>query len=431
MYFRHSLILSFLINLPMNKILKNEDWLAFIAGLAVILTAWGGYYFPAPKFSWTDPGSVANLLADPKNLSGIAGMLALVLMAGFLAFFLKKHNVMTFIAACLVLFLLSILSLWISGNKTVKDTGFEYVIFALLAGILVRSIFGLPAWIRDNLHTEFFIKTGLVILGSGVIFGDIMKAGSLGLVQAVIVVLAVWFFAYWVAKKLKVDDEMAFMLSSAVSICGVSAAIATAGAIKGDEKKLSYVVSLVLIVALPMLILMPLAARYLGLNPAQAGAWVGGTIDTSGAVVASGTLLGEEALKFSTIVKFSQNVLIGFAAVAISVFWVFRSRKGTSAGGQNVNFGLIWERFPKFVLGFIAASLVFSFLVSAGQAAATKDYLKTAQTAFFAFAFVGIGLETDLSMLLKTGNGRPAWAFLIAQFFNILVTLLVAWILFR
>jgi uncharacterized membrane protein YadS len=258
-----------------------------------------------------------------------------------------------------------------------------------------------------------------------------MKAGSLGLLQAVIVVLAVWFFAFWIAKKLKVDDEMAMMLSSAVSICGVSAAIATAGAIKGDGKKLSYVVSLVLIVALPMLVLLPIAAKYMGLSPAQAGAWVGGTIDTSGAVVASGTLLGDEALKFSTIVKFSQNVLIGFAAVAISVFWIFRGRKTTQKSQEEkVNFGMIWDRFPKFVLGFLAASLIYSFLVRPETVSATKDYLKAVQTAFFAFAFVGIGLETDLSVLLKTGNGRPAWAFIIAQIFNILFTLLVAYFLF-
>ncbi|HLN55058.1 MAG TPA: putative sulfate exporter family transporter, partial [Bacteroidales bacterium] len=231
--------------------------------------------------------------------------------------------------------------------------------------------------------------------------------------------------------KLKVDDEFALMLSSAVSICGVSAAIATAGAIKGDGKKLSYVVSLVLIVALPMLVLLPMAAKYLGLNPAQAGAWFGGTIDTSGAVVASGTLFGDEALKFSTIVKFSQNVLIGFAAVGISIFWALRGKKNEkSENKEKVNFGLIWERFPKFVLGFIAASLIYSFLVSPEQITVTKDYLKSIQTAFFAVAFVGIGLETDFSMLIKTDNGRPAWAFLIAQGFNILLTLLIAWYLF-
>ncbi|MFN8239354.1 MAG: putative sulfate exporter family transporter [Bacteroidales bacterium] len=416
----------------MIRLLKNEDWLAFVTGIIIVIAAWAGLFFKVPKYGWTDPASLATLLSSSGNLAGMAGLFVILLAAGLLTYFIRGKKALSLIITIGIIFLVSVLSQLLSGFITIKNWGIEYVIFALLIGILIRSIFGLPKWMEESLHTEFFIKTGLVILGSGIIFGDIMKAGSLGLLQAVVVVLAVWFFAFWVARKLKVDEEMALMLSSAVSICGVSAAIATAGAIKGDGKKLSYVVSLVLIVALPMLVLLPVGAKALGLTPAQAGAWVGGTIDTSGAVVASGTLLGDEALKFSTIVKFSQNVLIGFAAVAISVFWVFRNKvKGSGEKAEKVNFGIIWERFPKFVLGFIAASLVFSFLVSQESLAATKDYLKSVQTAFFAFAFVGIGLETDLSALLRTGNGRPAAAFIIAQIFNIIFTLGIACLLFR
>lgn len=415
----------------MAKLLKNEDWLAFVTGLLIILAAWAGFYFPSPKFGWSDAGSLKGLFSDINNLKGIAGILALLIAGALATIFLRKKNIPQLLGAIILVFAISLLSQWISGYKPIKYYGFEYVIFALLTGILLRNVFGLPKWISENLHSEFFIKTGLVILGSGIIFGDIIKAGSLGLIQAIVVVLAVWFFSYWIAKKLKVDDEMAVMLSSAVSICGVSAAIAAAGAIKGDGKKLSYVVSLVLIVALPMLVLLPLAAKYMGLNPAQAGAWFGGTIDTSGAVVASGTIFGEEALKFSTIVKFSQNVLIGFAAVAISIFWVLRGKNDQKTGEpQKISFGIIWQRFPKFVLGFIVASLIFSFIVPSESVAVTKDYLKSIQTSFFAVAFVGIGMETDFSLLLKTGNGRPAWAFLIAQCFNIVLTLLLAYYLF-
>lgn len=414
----------------MRIILKNEDWLAFFTGLIIVFFAWAGIVFPSPKFSWSDSGTLFTMLGNTKNIMGIAGLLLIIILAGACTAFLVSKKLKSLAGTILILFLISLLSLILSGYAPIKYYGFEYVIFALVAGIIVRNFIKLPGWISQNLHSEFFIKTGLVILGSGVIFGDIIKAGSLGLLQAVVVVLAVWFFAFWIARKLRVDDEMALMLSSAVSICGVSAAIATAGAIKGDGKKLSYVVSLVLIVALPMLILLPLAAKYLELNPAQAGAWFGGTIDTSGAVVASGTMFGDEALKFSTIVKFSQNVLIGFAAVAISIFWALRGRKDGKTKEEKVNFRMIWQRFPKFVLGFIAASLIFSFLVPAESVAATKDYLKTVQTAFFAVAFVGIGMETDFSVLLKTGNGRPAWAFLIAQIFNVLFTLMISYYLF-
>ena len=414
-----------------KKFFQNEDWLSFSAGLLIIVLAVIGIQFSAPKFGWTSISDLTKLLSSSSNLLSLSLTAIVIFILGFATKILRAKSNISIIISVLLILLLSFASQLIAGFKPIKYYGFEYVIFALLLGIFIRSVFGLPKWLEANLHTEFFVKTGLVILGAGIIFGDILSAGSLGLIQAVVVVLSVWFFAFWVGGKLKIDEELRLMLASAVSICGVSAAIATAGAINGDSKKLSYVVSLVLIVALPMLILLPLAATWLGLNPAQAGAWMGGTIDTTGAVVASGSILGEVALKYCTIVKFSQNVLIGFAAVGISVFWAFKNKNtDSSVDKQKVDFKLIWERFPKFVLGFIIASVLFSFVVSAEMVSQTKDYLKGIQTAFFALAFVSIGLETDFSVLLKTGNGRPAWTFIIAQSFNIVFTLILAWFLF-
>jgi len=414
-----------------KKFFQNEDWLSFSAGLLIILLAIIGIQYNAPKFGWASISDLTKILSSTSNLFSFGLTAIVILILGFATKILRSKTTISIIISIFLLLTLSILSQLIAGFKPVKYYGFEYVIFALLLGIIFRSVFGLPKWLEANLHTEFFVKTGLVILGAGVIFGDILSAGSLGLIQAVVVVISVWFFAFWVGGKLKIDEELRLMLASAVSICGVSAAIATAGAINGDSKKLSYVVSLVLIVALPMLILMPMAATWLGLNPAQAGAWMGGTIDTTGAVVASGSILGEVALKYCTIVKFSQNVLIGFAAVGISVFWAFKNKKtDNTEDKQKVNFKIIWERFPKFVLGFIIASILFSFVVSPEIVSQTKDYMKGIQTAFFALAFVSIGLETDFSVLLKTGNGRPAWTFIIAQSFNIVFTLIIAWFLF-
>jgi uncharacterized integral membrane protein (TIGR00698 family) len=412
----------------MKKILHNEDWLSFATGLAIVLLAIAGLHFAPPKFGWATTGELGSILSDPAFLTRIGLTGLIVLITGVITVILRPKNSRNLIAGLLLVFVLGVLAQFIAGFKPVKYYGFEYVIFALIFGILVRAVIGLPKWLEQILHTEFFVKTGLVILGSGIIFGDIIKAGSMGLIQAVVVVLAVWFFAFWISGKLGVDDELRIMLSSAVSICGVSAAIAAAGAIKGDGKKLSYVVSMVLIIALPMLILLPLLAKWIGLNPAQAGAWMGGTIDTTGAVVASGSILGEDALKYSTIIKFSQNVLIGFAAVGISLFWALRQKTGTAA--SEINFRQIWDRFPKFVLGFILASVIFSFFVGSETVAVTKDYLKNIQTAFFAVAFVSIGLETDFKALINTGNGRPAWAFVLAQLFNIVFTLIIAWILF-
>jgi uncharacterized integral membrane protein (TIGR00698 family) len=245
-----------------------------------------------------------------------------------------------------------------------------------------------------------------VLLGTSVIFSDILKAGSLGLIQAVLVVISVWYFAYWICKKFGVDEELAIMISSAVSICGVSAAIASSGAIKGDPKKLSYVISVVLITAIPMIIILPLIARFLGLSEEVTGAWLGGTIDTTGAVIASGALVGETAVKISTIVKFSQNVLLGLAAFAISVYWTYSKNQTSEVKDSKPTLGVIWERFPKFVLGFIGASVLFSFFISIGTMEEVKGGLKSLQGLWFALAFTSIGLETKFSDLFKL-QGRP------------------------
>jgi uncharacterized integral membrane protein (TIGR00698 family) len=296
---------------------------------------------------------------------------------------------------------------------------------------LISNFFNIPGWLRSSLSTELFVKIGLVLLGTSIIFGDILKAGTLGLIQALLVVISVWYFAWWVCKKFKVDEELSMMLSSAVSICGVSAAIATSGAIKGDSKKLSYIISLVLITAIPMMILMPYIAKYLGLSQEVTGAWLGGTIDTTGAVVASGTLVGETALKISTIVKFSQNVLLGIAAFAISLYWTYYKRTIIDGVGAKPTLSVIWERFPKFVLGFISASLLFSFIIDPSISNEIKGSLKSLQTLWFTLAFTSIGLETKFKDLFKHDNRKPLYAFLIAQTFNILITLVISYFLFR
>ncbi|MNG72237.1 hypothetical protein D3C79_306600 [compost metagenome] len=330
-----------------------------------------------------------------------------------------------------VVFILTVFALILAGNSTVKEYNLEAVIFSLIIGLVISNCFKLPAWFKEALSTELYVKIGLILLGTTVIFGDILKAGSLGLIQALAVVLSVWYFAFWLCKKLKIDKEMSLMLSSAVSICGVSAAIATSGAIKGDSKKLSYVISLVLITAIPMMIFMPYMAEWMGLSQEVTGAWLGGSIDTTGAVVASGSLVGEEALKISTIVKFSQNVLLGLAAFAISIYWTYAKSVDDETKRDKPTLKIIWERFPKFVLGFVFASLLFSFVISPEKIDVVKGSLKNLQGLWFTLAFTSIGLETNFKDLFVQDNKKPLYAFLIAQTFNVVVTLLIALVLFR
>ena len=332
-----------------------------------------------------------------------------------------------FIVGFPVVFALAWCAQAMAGNSKVNDLGLEYVIFALGLGLLLNHTLPLPDWLRQAVRTEFYIKTGLVILGAGILFQEIMQAGLLGLTQSILVVTVVWYFCFWLARRLRVDDEFAVMLSTAVSICGVSAAIAACGAIQGDRKKLSYVTSLVLIVAVPMMILMPWVVKFYHIPEIVAGAWLGGTLDTSGSVVAAGALISEAAMKTGVIVKFSQNVLIGVAAFGLSIWWTMRQR---AAGGQRPSVRLIWERFPKFVLGFMAASLVFSFALDSALVKDTKGLLTGLRNFWFALAFVSIGLETKFTDLVRLEGGRPAFAFIGAQAFNVVWTLILAWLLF-
>jgi uncharacterized integral membrane protein (TIGR00698 family) len=315
----------------------------------------------------------------------------------------------------------------LAGNGLFVDWGIEYVIFALLIGLLISNTVGTPHWLRPAVQTEFFIKTGLVILGASLLFYEILQAGALGIVQAVLVVFVVWYSCFWLCRKLRVDDEFAVMLSTAVSICGVSAAIAACGAIQGDKKKLSYVTSLVLIVAVPMMIVMPWIVKSTGMDDQVAGAWLGGTLDTSASVVAAGALISDTAMKTGVIVKFSQNALIGVAAFALAIWWALKLRATT---GDQPSASVIWERFPKFVIGFVVASAIFSFALSPELVTGTRGALGEIRTWWFALAFVCIGLETRFVDLATTDQGRPALAFVAAQSLNVVWTLLIAWLLF-
>jgi uncharacterized integral membrane protein (TIGR00698 family) len=413
-----------------SRVNLTEDWVVVLLGFILIFLFISGIVFPAPAYSWKNGNDLAAKVFSGGNLIRILIQFGVVFVFSVGGALLTGKPVKATMRVFPVLYLISVVALILTGNGAVKSLNLEAVIFSLSIGLLIGNFFTLPEWFRAVLSAEMFVKIGLVLLGTGVIFGDILKAGSLGLVQALVVVLTVWYFAFWVCKRLKLDEELSMMISSAVSICGVSAAIATAGAIKGDTKKLSYVISLVLVTAIPMMILMPYAANYFGLSQEVTGAWLGGTIDTTGAVVAAGTLVGETALQISTIVKFSQNVLLGLAAFAISVYWSYTQKAQDQSKPLKPSLGLLWERFPKFVLGFLAASLVFSFLLSPEIIAPAKDGLKSIQTLWFVLAFTSIGLETKFSELFNGSNKKPLYAFLIAQAFNIIVTLIIAYLLF-
>lgn len=422
---------------PLPRIEKslNEDFWSvlisslLIAGVLIFALASPAFNFQVPVYKWENGSELVNNVFSVTNLTLIAFIWLLFALLFTVAGLFSGFSPKNYFTGFTVIFLLAIISLIIAGNKTISYYGIEYVVFGLLIGLALGNLFTLPGWLKEAARSEFFIKTGLVILGSSILFTDVVKAGLPGILQATIVVLAVWFFAMWLSRKLKVDDEFAVILASAVSICGVSAAIVASGAINGDKRKLSYVTTLVLLVAIPMMILQPWLIRYFEIPEMVGGAWLGGTLDTTASVTAASQLVGPEATKVGVIVKFSQNVLIGFAAFFIAAWWILK-KKQTTQSAEKPGLKIVWERFPKFVLGFIAASLLFSFLIPAETTKQVSGFLNALRTTWFALAFVAIGLEARFTDLIKMEGGRPAIAFIGAQLFNIILTLLIAYLLF-
>lgn len=409
----------------MKKWLKqftSEDWIIVFAGAVVLaLAAIFPNYMPSL----------------PKTLSSVhdwleAGyMFLFVLILTYITSAALKKPLKYILPSLAVIFTLTMCAQLIASIPVVKEYGFESVFFAVILGLLLSNCFKLPEWLKSAVQSEFYIKIGIICLGSTILFSEVLKSGAYGLAQSLIVVFSVWYFAFWVGKKMHVDPEMGTMISSAVSICGVSAAIATCGVIKGDNKKLSYVISLVLIIAIPMMYLLPWLADLMNLSPEVAGAWIGGTIDTTGAVAAAGTLVKDPtgsdiASQTAVIVKSSQNVLLGVAAFLISLMW---SYKGTNTA-ERPSAGVIWDRFPKFVVGFILASIVFSFCFDTETAKSIGKVTKGFQNTLFSIAFVCIGLETRFKEIFSKENRVPLKVFLTAQTFNIFITLAVAYLLF-
>lgn len=400
------------------KQFTSEDWIIVFVGAIVLALA---CIFPAA------------MPVLPKTLTSGADwldagyMFVFVLLLTYVTMAALRYPLKGTFISLLFIFAVTLLAQLTANIPIIKKWGFESVFFAVIYGLILNNCFSLPSWLKRAVNSEFYIKVGIICLGSTILFGEMMKSGAYGLAQSLIVVFTVWYFCFWVGRKMKVDPEMGTMLSSAVSICGVSAAIATCGVIKGDNKKLSYVVSLVLIIAIPMMYLLPWLSDLMNLSPEVAGAWIGGTIDTTGAVAAAGTLINDPAAgQTAIIVKSSQNVLLGLAAFFISMMWAYR---GTNADTRPTA-GVIWERFPKFVLGMILASLVFSFLLEPDTAKTVGKVTKGFQNTLFSIAFVCIGLETKLKDIFGKENRVPLKVFLTAQTFNIFVTLLVAWIIF-
>jgi uncharacterized integral membrane protein (TIGR00698 family) len=427
-------------------VIQSEDWWACFLGWFILLVAiiglreveagkWAVGLLPSgPKLAkgWT---SIAASL--PQGASGWGStlaifvfMLVLTMIGGaFMKFDLKRY-----IPGFLVIFILALISIILSRQAFFNKWGIEYVIFALVFGLIISNIFKVPQILRAAGQTEYFIKIGLVCMGAGILFSDVLRGGFMGLVQAVLVATAVWFMTYFICRGFKVSERFSAIIASANAICGVSATIAAGGAIQGNKKEVSYMVAWVLVCAVVLILIMPPIAKWMNLPNNWAGAWVGGVIDNTGAVVAAGGIIGgDAAYKTAAMVKMAQNVLIGVAAFFMALWATMKLDAKESGTLEKPPFMEIWHRFPKFVLGFVVSSLVVSILIEPASGLKAVKAVGSAlggyRNWFFAFCFVSIGLETNFKELVSVGGGRPAIAYWISQTANAIWTLFITWIL--
>lgn len=435
-----------------RQLFRSDDWWAvwiggsFLAILlgAVLLTDVSGESVRNPLSPWVaklgtwEANPIESLSPKGRSvLPGLAGVFVLSL-AGFgvgvraMGFPLQRFAV----GFCAV-FLLATLAFVLAGQKVIAYYNLEYVLWALLVGLAISNTVGAPRWLQSAACTEFYIKTGLVLLGAEILFHNLLALGLPGICVAWIVTPIVLVTTFWFGQKvLRIESPSLNMVISAdMSVCGVSAAIATASACRAKRGELSLAIGMSLTFTVIMMVVMPLAIKAMGMSSVLGGAWIGGTIDATGAVVAAGAILGDDARDVAATVKMIQNVLIGVVAFFVAVYWVYRVDRG--ADDIKPSALEIWRRFPKFILGFVGASIVFSVLNAAllhGEPIvdAVIGTSKTLRSWFFCLGFVSIGLQSNFRELAQhLKGGKPLILYVVGQSFNLCLTLLMAWLMFE
>lgn len=431
-------------NINWSELYKKEDWLACWLGFIVIaiacvaiLTGW--FDFSAAKFStwytWEDKGTFAESMGAQLNGAFFVKLLRTFLVLGILFTLgvkLMGQSVKEYIPAFIGLFIISIIVRWISAEFTLNRY-LEWAFWALLIGLIISNTVGTPEWLKPAVKTEFYIKTGLVIMGFSVLFSNIAKFGLYGLGIAWIVTPIVIIFMWWLGTKVfKIDNKpLVITVASATSVCGTSAAIATGAAAKAKKEDLSAAISVSIIFTILMMVFEPMIIKWTGMSQIMGGSLIGGTVDSTGAVVVAGTALGEEAQKAAVLVKSIQNILIGFIAFFVAIFFATKVDKN---GTEKVGASEIWVRFPKFILGFFAASLIASFIIQpafgAENVGAINKVLDQFKNWAFVLAFTSIGLDTNFKAIAKQmQGGKVLWLYIVGQVFNIALTFFAVWFL--
>ncbi len=394
--------------------------------------------------AWQKAGKAAGDAAKKvgANTNSLPGMVVLGVVLGLLtaigAAFMGM-NVVRYLIGFAGVWILCVFANFLGGYKPTSTYGLNGEIWSIIVGMLISNTIGTPKWIKPAVQVEYFIKIGLVLLGAEVLFNKILAIGIPGIFVAWVVTPIVLVSTYIFGQKvLKMPSKtLNIVISSDMSVCGTSAAIAAAAACRAKKEELTLSVGMSMVFTAIMMIVLPAIIRAVGMPEILGGAWIGGTIDATGSVAAAGAFVGPKAMQVAATVKMIQNVLIGVTAFCIAIY--FTTKVEAKEGGRTVGAMEIWNRFPKFVIGFIAASIIMSYIAGSYDTAIGNALIGNGVNKvtvplrgwFFTLAFVCIGLATNFKELAKYfKGGKPVILYVCGQSLNLCLTLLMAWIMF-
>ena len=431
---------------PWPAFLRTEDGWAILIGIGLILAALGAlaaggslkWLAVAPQ-KWSHLSDIGpQLQAHALQYLALFGLWALLLGGGAAAL---GYSPARFLPGLALLYAGSLLLYQLGQWDQAAHYNLEPPLVALAVGLLISNTLGTPQWLQPALRVEFYVKTGIVLLGASLPLTLIAWAGPVAIAQAAIVSLVTFGTIYFVAVRLGLDRRLAATLGTGGAVCGVSGAIAAGGAVGARKEHVSVAISLVILWAIITIFLLPLAARALQLPTGVAGAWIGTSEFADAAGLAAAQAYGgyaghvpgiagspEAAVNAFTLMKvIGRDVWIGVWAFVLSIIAATRWESiGISSQGSPVS--QIWRRFPKFVLGFLLASAIITVIA---RGYSYPDYKKVLQPALvaplqvlrvwvFTFTFLSIGLTTRLRELLS-GSAKPFWAFTAGVAVNIVI----------
>jgi uncharacterized membrane protein YadS len=436
-----------------KELYLKEDWWAIWLGLGIVIVA---YLFFAsgssikwisvlPPGKWTDLSVVTQHFSEHIN-QYIAQFVMWCVIFGIsiraLGFKLSE-----FFPSFLFIYIFSIIIFVVGQNKTVTNLNLEPPLLALLLGMFISNFIGLPRWMDTGFRVEYYIKTGIVLLGATLPFTLIIWAGPTAIFQASIVSITTFVVIYFVGLKLGLDRRLCATLGAGGAVCGVSGAIAIAGAVSAKKEHAPIAITLVIVWAIVMIFFLPLVSKALHLPIGVAGAWIGTSEFADAAGFAAAHTYGEfagqpgiagnpdDAVKAFTLMKVvGRDVWIGIWAFVMAMI---ATTRWEVKPGSKPNPAEIWWRFPKFVIGFLLASIIVTLIATqVGEAEFKKTVIpamvgpiKDLRTWAFIFCFFSIGLTTRFRELASAG-GKPFIAFTSGVVVNVILGFILSTMVF-